>query len=63
MLSKRVEDGCKQHGVQYNKGSVAKKLAANIRAMKSVTELPAGTGKKVEKLFDALLGALPYEDE
>jgi predicted ATPase len=62
MLSKRVETALAAHGIALNKGSVAKRLCAAIRHMKTANELPKETLKKATALFTAIAAAFVHKD-
>ncbi len=54
MLCKRVETLFSQHGLTFNKGSVAKRIAAEVRTMKSWADLPTITQQRAALLFAAI---------
>lgn len=64
-LAKRIEAALAQHGIAFNKGSVAKTLCQKIRAMKSIDELPAVTRTRAEALLKAICHSFerPVEPE
>lgn len=57
MLCKRVEQVFESQSLTFNKGSVAKRIAAEIRGMKGWTELPTITQQRAELLFAAIAAA------
>ena len=58
-LCKRFEAFFNHHGLEFNKGSVAKRLCRAVREMGGVSELPEGTAEKVRKLFETVRSAFP----
>lgn len=56
-LVKRVEAFFAGIGVPFNKGSIAKRICAEINQMRSVTDLPRGTKEKAETLIKAINAA------
>jgi hypothetical protein len=57
LLAKRVEAAFGAANVPFHKRTVCKRVAADIRQMKSVSELPEETRVMAEKLFAALAKA------
>lgn len=57
-IVKRVERALQKHGLQFNKGSVAKALCKRIRGMKDAKELGAETARRSEKLLTAISDSL-----
>ncbi len=57
MLCKRVERALEGHGIQFNKGSVAKVLRGRLAKMKTLTELPEQTQKHARALIAAVNSA------
>jgi hypothetical protein len=57
MLCKRVERALEEHGIKFNKGSVAKVLRGRIAKMKAFAELPEQTQKYVHALVAAINSA------
>lgn len=60
-LCKRIERALDQHGIKFNKGSVAKLLRGSLARMRDSDEPPAGTRQYAENLFTAILGVLPAD--
>jgi predicted ATPase/5S rRNA maturation endonuclease (ribonuclease M5) len=58
-ICKRVERALAEHAIKFNKGSVAKRIRADLTRMKSVDELPKETKDYAAKLLAALRQALP----
>lgn len=58
MLCKRVEQVFEAQSLTFNKGSAAKRIAAEIRGMKGWTELPPITQQRAELLFAAIAAAI-----
>lgn len=57
-LAKRVELALAQHGITFNKGSIARILCQKIRAMKNIDELPTETKTRAEALLTAIAASL-----
>lgn len=57
-LCKRVSRALEERNIQYNKGSVAKRLRRDLSRMKDATELPPTTKKYATKLIAKLTAAL-----
>ena len=57
-LAKRVERALQEHGIAFNKGSVAKVLRAEMGRMKNLSELPTETQARARKLVTGLNEAL-----
>lgn len=63
MLCKRVEQFFKEKRLpKFNKGSVAKRICADLRKMKSVDDLGPEIIQKAETLIKAINDALPKKD-
>jgi len=58
-LVKRVEKCFEDHELQFNKGSIAKRLCADIRRMNDLSGLPEETLRKVKATFKAIREAMP----
>lgn len=58
MLCKRVERALNEHGIVFNKGSVAKLLRNDLARMAQFSELPASTQAHAQKLFGKLNEAI-----
>ncbi|MBT9143556.1 MAG: hypothetical protein DDT29_01964 [Dehalococcoidia bacterium] len=58
-LCKRVERAMKELGIEFNKGSVAKVIRAELSHMKDASGLPEETQEKAKKLMTAITAALP----
>lgn len=57
-LCKRVERALAEHGIAFNKGSVAKRIRRDLASMQDVSVLPQVTLERAEKLVKALTDAL-----
>jgi hypothetical protein len=53
-VAKRIEEYFEQHGLKFNKGSIAKRLCADIRKMKDLDELPKETVERATKAILAI---------
>jgi hypothetical protein len=53
-LVKRVENYFAGIGATYNKGSIAKRICADISRMRSIDELPSGTKEKAQALIRSI---------
>ncbi len=62
LLGRRLAAACERAGVHFNKGSVAKAIARDLRRMVAVAELPQVTTSRAEKLFASLAKAFPEEE-
>lgn len=61
LLCDRVERALKDYGIeQFNKGSVAKRIRAAIRQMKSLDDLPADAQGKVKKVILSIVNKYKY---
>jgi energy-coupling factor transporter ATP-binding protein EcfA2 len=60
-LVKRVERFFEDADLKFNKGSIAKRICADIRKMKNMDNLPPETVDKARKLFTAIADAMPDE--
>lgn len=61
-ITGRVERALAEHGIKFNKGSVAKIIRRDLLAMKSIEELPAETQKRSVSLVGSIASALPTLD-
>ncbi len=50
-ILKRLERFFESHGISFNKGSIAKRICADIRKMKDTSELPGDCAKYASALF------------
>ncbi len=60
-LVKRIEAFFATAGVMFNKGSIAKRLCADIRTMPNLEALPKETQLKAELLFNAINSAFVHK--
>jgi hypothetical protein len=60
-LCKRVERALGDLGIEFNKGSVAKVIRAELSRMKNADCLPAETREKAKKLIGAIKMALAMD--
>lgn len=61
-LSKRVERALEQHGITFNKGSVAKVLRSELSRLGNVSDLPPATLDMAKALFQKILEIMPREE-
>jgi predicted ATP-dependent endonuclease of OLD family len=59
-LCKRVERALEEHGIKFNKGSVAKALRSDLSRLKAASELPKGTREMAKMLFQKILEIMPH---
>lgn len=59
MICKRTEAAFSGHGINYNKGSVAKVIRNDLLKMKSVSDLPPETLENARNLIGAINNAIP----
>lgn len=58
-ITGRVERALAEHGIKFNKGSVAKIIRKDLLAMKAIDALPAETQKRGVALVGSIASALP----
>jgi hypothetical protein len=58
LLHKRAESALKSANVQFNRRAVCKRIAADLRKMPRVHELPEQTRRMADSLFQAIAKAL-----
>jgi predicted ATP-dependent endonuclease of OLD family len=61
-LCKRVERALEEHGIKFNKGSVAKVLRTDLSRMKDASELPQPTREMSKQLFQKIVEVMPAEE-
>jgi predicted ATP-dependent endonuclease of OLD family len=61
-LCKRVERALKEHGITFNKGSVAKVLRTDLSRMKDASELPQPTRELAKDLFRKIIEVMPTKE-
>lgn len=59
LLCNRVEQGCDQAGIQFNKGSVAKLIRKDLGRMTDLSKLDDQTIEYVKSLFASIKKAMP----
>lgn len=50
----RMEQACKNVGISFNKGAIAKLVRKDLLQFKSCRELPEGTEEKAQRLFEEI---------